>query len=116
MQMAREAAIRRRHKLVARQGELLEKEHLYDCQLSSKIQTNKAMDENRKLKSQLNMAHHKLHVKDNLLQDSLNCTFVACPCTSNSKAPNMTLIFKLRKKVMELRDLVALQEVELIDV
>ena len=73
------------------------------------------MDENRKLKSQLNMAHHKLHVKDNLLQDSLNCTFVACPCSSNSKAPNMNLIFKLRKKVIELRDLVALQEVELID-
>ena len=37
MQQAREAAIRRRHKLVARQGELLEKEHLYDCQLASKI-------------------------------------------------------------------------------
>lgn len=73
------------------------------------------MDENRKLKSQLNMAHHKLHVKDNLLQDSLNCTFVACPCSSNSKAPNMNLIFKLRKKVIELRDLVALQEVELMN-
>lgn len=37
MQQAKEAAIRRRHKLVARQGELLEKEHLYDCQLASKI-------------------------------------------------------------------------------
>ena len=98
-----------------RQGELLEKEHLYDCQLASKIQTNQAMDENRKLKSQLNMARHKLHVKDNLLQDSLNCTFVASPCSYNSKAPNMMLIFKLRKKVIELRDLVALQEVELID-
>ena len=61
------------------------------------------------------MAHHKLHVKDNLLQDSLNCTFVACPCSSNSKAPNMNLIFKLRKKVIELRDLVALQEVELMN-
>ena len=67
MQQAKEAAVRRRHRLVARQGELLEKEHLYDCQLASKIQTNRAMDENRKLKSQLNMAHHKLHVKDNLL-------------------------------------------------
>ena len=115
MHQAKEDAIRRRHKIVARQGELLEKEHLYDCQLASKIQTNQAMDENRKLKSQLNMAHHKLHVKDNLLQDSLNCTFVACPCSSNSKAPNMSLIFKLRKKIMELRDLVALQEVELVN-
>jgi len=29
--------------------------------------------------------------------------------------PNMNIIFKLRKKVIELRDLVALQEVELIN-
>ena len=75
-----------------RQGELLEKEHLYDCQLSSKLATNRALDENRKLKSQLHMAEHKLRTKDNLLQDSLNCTFVACPCSQNAKAPNMNLI------------------------
>ena len=31
MEQAKETAIRRRHKLVARQGELIEKEHLYDC-------------------------------------------------------------------------------------
>ena len=61
------------------------------------------------------MAHHKLVVKDNLLQDSLNCTFVACPCSSNAKAPNMNLIFTLRKKVIELRDLVSIQEVEIIN-
>mmetsp|Transcript_26858 Transcript_26858/g.33414 ORF Transcript_26858/g.33414 Transcript_26858/m.33414 type:complete len:100 (+) Transcript_26858:198-497(+) len=61
------------------------------------------------------MAHHKLKVKDNLLTDSLNCTFVACPCSQNSKMPNMSLIFNLRKKVIELRDLVALQEVEIIN-
>ena len=30
MELAKEKAIRRRHRLVARQGELLEKEHLYD--------------------------------------------------------------------------------------
>ena len=30
--------------------------------------------------------------------------------------PNMNLIFKLRKKVMELRDLVALQEVEIVNI
>ena len=67
MDQARVSAIRRRHRLVARQGDLLEKEHLYDCQLASKLTTNRAMDENRKLKSQLGMAHHKLKVKDNLL-------------------------------------------------
>ena len=49
------------------------------------------------------------------MQDSLNCTFVAYPVNvTESKAPNMQLIFKLRKKVMELRDLVALQEVEIV--
>ena len=115
MQQAKDNAIRRRHQLVARQGELLEKEHLYDCQLASKLAANRAMDENRKLKSQLNMAHHKLKVKDNLMSDSLNCTFIACPHSQQSKAPNMNLIFKLRKKVIELRDLVALQEVEIIN-
>jgi len=61
------------------------------------------------------MAHHKLQVKDNLLQDSLNCTFVACPCSQSAKVPNMNLIFKLRKKVMQLRDLVAIQEVEIVN-
>ena len=61
------------------------------------------------------MANHKLQVKDNLLQDSLNCTFVACPCSQSAKVPNMNLIFKLRKKVMQLRDLVAIQEVEIIN-
>ena len=71
IEQAKENAVRRRHKLVARQGEMLEKEHLYDCQLASKLEANRIMDENRKLKSQLNMAHHKLKVKDNLLSDSL---------------------------------------------
>ena len=51
MVQAREDALRRRHKLIARQGNLLEKEHLYDCQLANKLQTNRALDENRKLKS-----------------------------------------------------------------
>ena len=115
MQQAKDNAIRRRHQLIARQGELLEKEHLYDCSLSSKLAANRAMDENRKLKSQLSMAHQKLKVKDNLMSDSLNCTFIACPHSQHSKAPNMNLIFKLRKKVIELRDLVALQEVEIIN-
>ena len=115
MVQAREDALRRRHKLIARQGNLLEKEHLYDCQLANKLQTNRALDENRKLKSQLHLAQHKLRMKDNLLQESLNCTFVAVPSFESSKGPNMQLIFKLRKKVMELRDLVALQEVEIIN-
>lgn len=57
MKQARQDAIRRRHKLIFRQGELLEKEHLYDCQLSAKLNSNMAMDENRRLKSQLMMAH-----------------------------------------------------------
>ena len=67
MIQAREQAMRRRHKLIARQGEQLEKELLYDCSLATKLQSNRALDENRKLKSQLNMAHHKLKVKDSLL-------------------------------------------------
>ena len=56
MQLAKDAAIRRRNKLVARQGEHIEKEHLYDCVLHSKLEKNKAHDELRKLKSELNQA------------------------------------------------------------
>ena len=56
----------------------------------------------------MQIMERKLVKKDKLLQDSLNCTFIACPCTGNSKAPNMQLVFKLRKKIIELRDLCAL--------
>ena len=55
----------------------------------------------------------KLSQKEKLLSESLNCTFIACPCSGNSKGPNMQLIFKLRKKVIELRDLCAIQECEI---
>ena len=56
----------------------------------------------------------KLAKKQVLLKDSLNCTFIACPCTGSSKAPNMQLIFTLRKKIIELRDLSAIQECEIV--
>ena len=58
----------------------------------------------------------KLKQKEKLLQESLSCTFIACPCSSNNKAPNMELIFKLRKKIIELRDLCAIQECEITSV
>ena len=74
---------------MARQGQLLDKEHLDECQMSGKLAMSRALDENRKLKSQLNTANQKLNTKTNLLDDNLNCTFVACPCSKNSKAPNM---------------------------
>ena len=116
LERAKNQAIQNRHRLIARQGELLNKEHLDECQLAGKLALSRALDENRKLRSQLNTANQKLHTKSNLLQDNLNCTFVACPCSKNAKVPNMQLIFKLRKKVMELRDLCATQEVELINI
>ena len=61
----------------------------------------------------MSVLERNLKAKDTLLQESLNCTFVACPCAQSSKQPNMQLVFKLRKKVMHLRDLVALQECEI---
>ena len=115
MQQARDDAFRR-YNTGGYFGEVLEKQHVYGCQLAKKLVTNKALDENQKLKKRLKMAEHKLSTKDSLLRDSLNCTFVACPCSQNSKMPNVNLIFKLRKKIIELRDLVALQEVELVNV
>ena len=57
----------------------------------------------------------KLTTQGLLLEDSLACTFVACPCSSESKDPNFRILFKLRKKVMELRDLVSIQECEIMN-
>ena len=81
--------------------------------MAKKLVTNHALDENRKLKKRLKMAEHKLSTKDSLLRDSLNYTFVTCSCSQNS---NINLILKLRKKINELRDQVALQEEELVNV
>jgi len=108
MQRARNEAIRRRHQLIVRKGEVIGNGHLHECSLSSKIISNRAIDENQKLKSQLNLAKHKMELKDKLMQDSLNCTFIACPCSDNANMPNVDTIFNMRKKVIELRDLVAL--------
>lgn len=76
---------------------------------------NRALEENRLLKSQLNLAKTAIDKKDSLVADAVNCTFVACPCTKNGERPNMNLLFKLRKKVMELRNLIVMQEVEITD-
>ena len=54
-----------------------------------------------------------MELKDKLMQDSLNCTFIACPCSDNANMPNVDTIFNMRKKVIELRDLVALQDTEI---
>ena len=72
------------------------------------------MDQNTKLKQEVKLLLKKLRVKDLLLEDSLACTFVACPCSENYKVHNYQIIFKLRKKVMDLRDLSAIQEEEII--
>ena len=104
----REAALRRRQKLIPSQGDFLEKEHLYDTSIAARQHEFRAMNENKRLKTQIQIMQQKLSKKDKLLQDSLNCTFIACPCTGSAKAPNMQLVFKLRKKVIELRDLCAL--------
>ena len=71
------------------------------------------MDENIKLKSQLDLFKHKMEIKDQLMKESLNCTFIACPCSENSNMPNVQIIMNLRKKVIELRDLVTLQDTEI---
>ena len=55
-----------------------------------------------------------MEIKDKLMQESLNCTFIACPCSAGqSNMHNVQLIMNLRKKVMEFRDLVALQDTEI---
>ena len=61
----------------------------------------------------MQIMERKLKAKEKLLQDSLNCTFIA-PDISSGKSHNMQLIFKLRKKIIELRDLAAIQECEIV--
>lgn len=72
------------------------------------MQLNRQIEENRKLRHHVILLQQKLHTKEQLLADSLNCTFVACPCASDGFHKNTQLIFKLRKKVIELRDLCSL--------
>ena len=55
----------------------------------------------------------KLKQKEKLLADSLAVTYVAYPVNGDTKGPNQQLIFKLRKKIIELRDLCAIQECEI---
>ena len=92
----------------------MEKVALYDASIQSKVMLNRQCDENRKLRHHVILLQQKLRTKQQLLEDSLNCTFVACPCDPDGKGSNNQLIFKLRKKIMELRDLVSLQECELL--
>ena len=96
---AREAALRKRVKLIPHQGDFLTKEHLFDSSIAAKQAEFRAMNENKRLRTQLHILERKLAKKEELLKDSLNCTFIACPCTGNSKAPNMELIFTLKKKI-----------------
>ena len=72
-------------------------------------------DQNKKLRTKLAIMESKMQKQAILLEDSLACTFVACPCSSESKDPNFKILFKLRKKVIELRDLVSIQECELMN-
>ena len=67
-----------------------------------------------RLKYEVKLLEKKLRVKDSLVEDSLACTFVACPCHENFKTHNSQIIFNLRKKVMQLRDLRAIQEEEIV--
>jgi hypothetical protein len=81
---------------------------LYDNSIRDRIENNRLSDQNTKLKAEIELLVRKLKKKDQLLEDSLACTFVACPCAEGHKSANVQILFKLRKKVMELRDLVAI--------
>ena len=63
------------------------------------------MDKIKRLEYENKLLLKKLRAKDKLLEDALACTFVACPCHENAKTHNSQVIFKLRNKVMDLRDL-----------
>lgn len=66
----------------------LEFEAMYDENITKGLTVNQISDQNRKLRTKIVILEKKLKTKDALLQDSLACTFVACPCSSDSKDPN----------------------------
>ena len=66
----------------------LEFESMYDENITKGLTINQVSDQNRKLRTKIVILEKKLKTKDALLQDSLACTFVACPCSSDSKDPN----------------------------
>ena len=66
----------------------LEFESMYDENITKGLTINQVSDQNRKLRTKIVILEKKLKTKDALLQDSLACTFVACPCSADSKDPN----------------------------
>ena len=76
---------------------------------------NQQIEENRKLRHRIHTLNSKLKESNNLVDDSLQSTFIAaCPCSSSFSGQSMKALFKLRKTVMQLRDLCSRQECELI--
>jgi hypothetical protein len=69
---------------------------MYDENIMKGLSLNQVVDQNKKLRTKIKILEKKLQTKDTLLQDSLACTFVACPCSSDSKDPNFQILFKLR--------------------
>lgn len=104
----------RSHSTVA-QLVTIDRTKLYDNSIKEKISLNRALEKIDRLEYELKLMHKKLRVKESLVDDSLACTFVACPCHENHKTHNSQIIFTLRKKVMQLRDLRAIQELEIIN-
>jgi hypothetical protein len=86
----------------------MDKATLYYGSINSKIDLNREIEKNRKMRHDIVLLQQKLRTKDKLVQDSLNCTFVACPCSVEGKHENTRVLFKLRRKIMELRDLCCL--------
>jgi len=78
----------RRKKNVPTDRFTLEFESMYDENITKGLTINQVVDQNKKLRTKITILEKKLKTKDALLQDSLACTFVACPCSSDSKDPN----------------------------
>ena len=88
---------------------------MYDENMLKGLTLCQVTDQNKKLRTKIAIMEKKMQKQSVLLEDSLACTFVACPCSSDSKDANYKILFKLRKKVIELRDLVSIQECEIMN-
>mmetsp|Transcript_15089 Transcript_15089/g.10963 ORF Transcript_15089/g.10963 Transcript_15089/m.10963 type:complete len:153 (-) Transcript_15089:1435-1893(-) len=96
---------------------IYEKEDLYDQNLVLKINANECRDELLRAKTRLNILQEQLKAKDTMIDELYRSAYITAAGTqakSNLKK-EVLMAIKLKRKVYELRDILAQREFELAD-
>lgn len=82
-----------------------------------KIKINEVKEENVQLRTRYTMMQNQLKEKDKLIDDLYKSAYITASGTQakNNLNKDILMLVKLKKKVYELRDHLALREAEIID-